>query len=508
MTNAVSTLITRMQKVLAYPRVARVLTIFTSAFCLLAAAALLRSAWSAFTWGKFDLFDYGIYTNMIWNSGRGQLFRFLMDQSYLRIHLSFTLALLGPLFRVWDHPFLLSFLQWLMLVGGSVMICLAGRRHGLPATAIAAMVLLYLAYPFTQTVILCEFHGVGLYLLLLPWLYYCLSLDKCEWAWLPLALTLGVREDAFLALLPMLAYFAVKRRSRMIGAMLAAAVLYALISLFWLYPLINGKSLFAVRAGYMPRSTFAAIFTGKALTRRLRALLCVLIPTVFLLRRGWVPMLCFVSLPLVAALAASSRFQYELKMHYPAAVMVCLALGVLEALTLAHRKSREDAPAAVHLHAAYLVAVALAMHLWRGYLPLGGRHKAEYAGPKGSARAKLDAAAHIPKEGVLVCDNRLTVFCANRSDIDVWKPRYTLPAHRQYEPDVALLKFSDLRGRKADTFLPLLTNGLYGVIYTNESYLVLQRGAPTVLHNTAPFATVPAGDTNGPSPRSNPTRNR
>ena len=93
----------------------RALTAAAAALCAAAAAALLYSAYCAFSWGKFPLYDYVIYTNMLWNSGHGRLFRMLVDQSYLRVHLSFTLALIGPLFRIWDHPFLPALVQWLAL---------------------------------------------------------------------------------------------------------------------------------------------------------------------------------------------------------------------------------------------------------------------------------------------------------------------------------------------------------------------------------------------------------
>ena len=473
MSNDSVTFLQRAAAALTSPRVVRAHIAATSALCILAAATLLRSAYSGFAWGKFDLFDYGIYTNMVWNCGRGQLFRFLMDQSYLRVHLSFTLALLGPLFYIWDHPFLLSLLQWLMLLGGGTIAWMAGRRHGLPMPASLAVACFLLLYPFTQTVILCEFHGVGLYLLLLPWLYYCLS-TKSNWAWLPLALTVGVREDAFLAILPVLAYFTVKHRSKAIGLMLAAAILYGLLAVYWIYPAINGQSLFAARAGYLPRSGPAAIFEGKALSRRARALSCVFIPALLLMRRGWLPILTFVSVPLAAAIAASSRFQYELKMHYPAGVMACLALGVLEAFILSHKRNRTS-PAITHAHAACLVLITLAMHGWRGYLPLGGKHKAEYSGPGGKAAAVLDACRHIPRQGLLMCSNRQAVFCANRADIDVWEPRYSLPKHAQREPDLALFRLKDIRSAKAAKWLPGLTNNTFDVIYTNESYAVFAK---------------------------------
>ena len=67
------------------------------------ACNLIYGAWCAFTWGKFTLFDYGVYTNMIWNSAHGAPFKVLIDRSYLGTHLSFSLAILGVFFWIFDH---------------------------------------------------------------------------------------------------------------------------------------------------------------------------------------------------------------------------------------------------------------------------------------------------------------------------------------------------------------------------------------------------------------------
>jgi len=391
--------------------------------------------------------------------------------------------------------------QWLMLIVGCGIICTAGRRHGLPPEAIAATALLYLVYPFTQTVILCEFHGVGLYLLLLPWVYYCLCF-RPRAAWLPAVLMLGVREDAFLVLLPILLYFAVTKRSREIGTMAAVALLYGVLAVTCIYPLINGTSLFTARAGHLPGAVIA-MPAGKALTRRLWALLVVALPTVFLLWRGWVPILAFVSLPLITAMAGSSRFQYGLKMHYPAAVMVCLVLAVVESLARSRKPEDTTTESKLRAHALFLVVITLGIHLWRGYLPFGPKHKEEYGGPNPRALAMLEATRHMPRAGLLMCSNRQAVFCANRADIDVWEPRYPLPDHTRREPDVALLKVSDLQKER---FLPMLTNQTFGITYTNRSYLVLQRNESQSLHRSAPSATVPTGDTHGQGRQSTPSR--
>ena len=161
----------------------RIFTIIIAALTLLCSLELLRASFAAYTWGKFTLFDYGVYSNMFWNSGRGDFFRMLLDRSYLKTHLSFTLALLGPLYRLWDHPFLLSLLQWIFLMGGAAVLGLSLRRR-VRGELIAALLFFTIAYPYSQSVLLSEFHGVSLYLLLVPLLYVCL-VHRRPWCGFP-----------------------------------------------------------------------------------------------------------------------------------------------------------------------------------------------------------------------------------------------------------------------------------------------------------------------------------
>ncbi len=86
-----------------------VYTLLISLFCILGIIIYIigfhHAGFCAFTWEKFSMFDYGVYMNMIWNSGTGDFFRCLIDRSYLVTHLSFTLALLGPFVHLTENPF-------------------------------------------------------------------------------------------------------------------------------------------------------------------------------------------------------------------------------------------------------------------------------------------------------------------------------------------------------------------------------------------------------------------
>jgi uncharacterized membrane protein len=453
--------------------VVRLLTAILTCLTILFVAGLLFSAYSAFSWRKFALLDYGIYTNMIWNCGHGNPFRVLMDGSYLRAHLSFTLALLGPLFRVWDHPFLLSFVQWCMQVAGALIVWRTARRRGVSPELAAAILLFYVGYPFTQTVLLCEFHGVSLYMVLIPWLYYCLCFRK-PFAWVPLLLVLGAREDAFLAVVPMLFYFALKDRCRLSLAMLLVSIGYAVLATTVLYEAINGVSLFRARGGWMPGSASQAVSGGSA-EGRLRALLWVVLPILPFMRRGRISIPALVTVPLAAAMLSRSSYQHSLRVHYPAAVMACMVVAMVEAAAPPRRAAQSAHGRRAFVMAVYLLVVTLVSHRDRGFLPWGGMNELAYSRWNPAASAAVRAARSVPPDGALICEDRMTPFCANRSKMITWK-RYRPKRHRY---DFIFMRMPEFfRGRRAEHRQRLMS-GEFGVRYFDGVYVVLERGAGT-----------------------------
>lgn len=254
---------------------------------LITATALLYcySAFCAYTNFKFTLIDYGRYVNTIWNCAHGHPFRLLTELSYLNTHLSFSLYLLAPVFWLWDDPFALWIGGWFYVLIGCGIMTRAMLRAGVPAVLAAAFLLCYLLNPFTQTVLLAEFHGVNLYLLLFPWLYYCLCFQR-RLAWLPLLLVWGVREEAAFLAVPMLLYFAFRDHWRTGHILAACSGLYGLLACTALFQWINGFSL------ARPRPDVASLSMGRQLAclgqpERLLPMLRLLTPTLVFLDRAW-----------------------------------------------------------------------------------------------------------------------------------------------------------------------------------------------------------------------------
>ena len=306
-----------------------ILTAGLAGLAALTACGLLHAAVCAFSWQNFHFLDYGGYTNMLWNTAHARPFLVLVDRSYLEAHLSFTLALLAPLYRAWDHPLLLVAVQWLLIVGGTAWVVRTALQHGLSRLTVAVTAVFMLGYPFAQGTMLSEFHGTSLLFLLLPWLYDRLTRQPAS-AWLPLLLLLGVREDSFLVVLPILVLFAFKQRSLLVWLFAAGALVYGVTAIFFIYPAINGMSLLDFRANWLP--TLAGgdgIGWTIGARERLPALAWTLLPLLPALWRDWKTALAFVALPLGIAMLSTSSYQHALRVHYATPVLVCIVLALL-----------------------------------------------------------------------------------------------------------------------------------------------------------------------------------
>lgn len=431
------------------------------------AGLILHGAYAAFTWKKFQMSDYGLYTNMIWNCGHGRMFRFLVDGSYMQTHLSFTLALLGPLFWVWDHPFLLSAAQWLLAVGGLLVLARTAARLGLSAALPAALALALVCSPLFQSILLCEFHGVALLLFLVPWLHYELQFRK-RWVWLPLVLILGLREDAFLAVLPLLAYFAVRDRWRWGWILAGASLAYGLLALQVLFPWLAGQTLIERRPFHLS-SILDNLANPDSLKLRGWALLWVALPVLPVIRWSR-PAWIFASVALAVAILSPFPAQHALRYQYSAAILACLSAGLVEAAARLQTRS----PRVQMAVAAGWLAVGAVSYFAGGYLPGGARADRVYRVQHLEGPRAVAAARQIPRAGVLMTESSLAGFCANRYDLLTWE-RW-VPARHVF--DLCFLRLPDLVGRHGGEYRSFLESGEFGTTYFDGTFIVLERGRP------------------------------
>jgi len=468
-----------MKRIDPYKPLSLALTALALVGAAFVAVHLLYSSYCSLTWFKYTLTDYGKYTNWMWNSGHLDWFRYLYDRSYLITHLSYTLAPLGLLFHVWDHPMLLALVQWSLILGGTAFLWRAGRRTRVQGDVIAACLFFFLGYRLTQAVQLSEFHGVCGYLIGIPWLYYTLRLNK-RWTWIPLVFVLGVREDAFILILPMLLYFAVKDRWWPGYVYLAAALAYGAFAIFWLYPAINGIDLLVRRQGFIDHDALIPHFDHAWWQARHLTIYWTLIPALlFMHRRGWA-VLIFPFSALMTALLSGFATQQTLGTHYGAGVIATLGPALIESasLRLPDRTSRPRRTAiAWTLRAAALMILTVVVHVQSGFIWGGGKNFEIYRHPSFEGQLALRAARHVPKQGVLMTEDRLCGFVANRADLlpeELYEERIPI--------DVVFTTLSSMRRPPASQYIDWMKDGAMGATYFDGYFLVLERGADTSLN--------------------------
>lgn len=439
------------------------------------AFAILYSSFCAFTNWKFGTSgDYIRYTNMIWNTGRGNWFQYAVGtQSYLWVHLSFTLGLLGPLFYIWDHPFLLAAVQWIAIATGAALLVLAGRKQKISPHLLGALAVFWFGYPFTQSVQLCEFHSTAGYMLFLPWIYYALIRNR-RTVWIPLVLLCGLREEAGLYAVPLLLLFAVRDRWHLGYLWAGACIAYATFATFWLFPALhpNNQDIFEARQEIFRGQWHDYLENWKP---RAFAIFWALLPSLSALGRPIHPFVALIPLPMIANLASHWPWQYALKIHYPANVMASVAIALADAWAQGRSTAKTHAG---WIRALALIAITLVAHYARGFT-FGSKpvpfNPYTSINPDGLDALRI-AQRFLPKEGVLTAHRELLSMAANRRDA-VYMNLVT-PSQTPFDLNVVFARTRHL----PEEYKQLVRSGAWGVRYADGRFCILQPGIPTALN--------------------------
>lgn len=447
-------------------------TVLLSVIALATALQLIYGAWCAMTWFKHGMADYGNYVNMIWNTGHGHPFKLRVDGSYLSYHLSFTLGALGLFYHLWNHAFLLALLQGLMVLGGALLLVRAALRQNLDPAVAAALAVFFIGYPFTQRLMLSDFHGVAAYYVLFPWLYYAACFHK-KAAWLPWLLILGVREDAFIFALPALAYLSARDRWRGGWYLCLGGVLYGILALTVLYPWLGQAELAAQRSAFSPQQLVLNWQHDPAQKwRYIQAFIWTALPLLTCIRLSAWPALIFPLTAYASTLVSGSYFQVEMRQHYGGPTLVCLAVGLLEAWAQARHRRGPALAQSLRWRSVALVLIVLLAHARHGLIWGGGKESSCYMQPHPEGRAAFWASRFVPPEGTLVVDHELGGFFSHRSDIQVWH-RWD-PEHARR--DLVFGRITRLDQWAGGAVTREYAQGWYGARYFDGTFVLLEQG--------------------------------
>lgn len=410
----------------------RLYILMTTIFSITFLFMLIYGNLCAFTWGRYMYKDYGKYLNLLWNTVHGRFLRHSVNESFLSSHLGFTIALFSPFFLIWDHPFLLSILQWTILVFGVFVIWRCMVFLGLDPLFRSSIIFFYISNPFTQSVLLCEPHTVGLYLLFFPILYYFL-LKYRNYIWLPFILFLGIREEAGLLVIPMFLYFAIKEKWKAGFLYSSIALVYVIIAVKFGLPQLGGVLLETRRGLSLNPMFYLKGISLKGFLMKMRPIKWIFLaflPIYF--SNGAIPILIIPLTALVWNIFSPYRDVYQFKYHYPAGFIVVLVIGAIEAV---RQMGRLRGPYKWVI-SIFLFIFTIFWHYNNGFLKYSKGYNRFYGTIHPRGLKIIEIVKHIPKEGILLCDNVLGGFCANRRDIIT--PDYL--GRDNYRPDIIFTK--------------------------------------------------------------------
>lgn len=430
--------------------------------------------------------DYGVYTNTLYNLAHGNGFKFLIEHSYLKTHLSFSLILLVPLFWIISHPLLLVFVQWLFLTGGCAILHRIMQKVSTPPLLRAAILFFVCAYPMTQSVMLSEFHGVSAYYLLLPWLLHEILFRK-RLAIIPLVCILGLREEAGIVVLPILLYAAFANKWRAGFIMAGASMLYVVLAVTVIYPLINGTSLFEVRAVEASAAGITSAMDAHGILSRAQALTWVVLPILpfaFLCGRQSLAIAIFPIAALTIAMFSGMYRQHALMFHYPAPVIAAMACGMALA-----SGSRTIRPKLLLPSIVSLTLITLTAHGLNGFFMGSQSAHPVYSELDPRMKPLIRLVQSVPKEGILVTHRKIAPYFSMREDIMVWH-YFDTQAH---DPDIVVCDLIELQQDDLKWLRSAMLEGEYGVSAVCPPYLLIERGAKSIgdfIRNPILFASL------------------
>ncbi|QCU78299.1 DUF2079 domain-containing protein [Citricoccus sp. SGAir0253] len=133
-----------------------------------------------------------------------------VDFNILGDHFHPVLALLAPLYWIWDDPRMLNFAMTALLVSTAVPVYLFARRRFRHATALVGAAALLLWWPF-QAMVNWDFHEIAFGVPVLAWVAWAVDGRRYWLATGLAAILLAVREDMGITLLAVALLLALKR---------------------------------------------------------------------------------------------------------------------------------------------------------------------------------------------------------------------------------------------------------------------------------------------------------
>jgi uncharacterized membrane protein len=346
----------------------------------------------------------------------------VMGRNLFGDHTSFVLYLFAPFYRLFPEPQGLLVLQTLLIAAASVPIYILARKY-LKSTLLAtALVAAYLLNPLIQQGNLDQFHPECFQVLFITLGIYAAIERKNRMLIVMVVLSLLVKEDAALLVIP-LGLWVATRRSRRLGlSIVAGSAVYAMIANWLIIPSILGAT--SIYAGRIPFGGFGGMlstllrhpgqFYSYVRSQDRPFYLWQLASTAgfaFLFS----PEIAFIGLLVVAENTISDDgYMHQILYQYSMALAPVLVLGVLYAVAQQSRVWRRNAVTALAL-----VGAIWTCTLW-GYAPFSSNRVFTYTVASTSIQPLASLESEIPSDAVVAAWYPLVAHLDARTQIYVW----------------------------------------------------------------------------------------
>jgi uncharacterized membrane protein len=350
-----------------------------------------------------------------------------MGRNLFGDHASLILLPLVPIYRLFPSAGTLFFIQSLAIGLGALPVFLAARRRlaseGM-AVALAACFLLHPAVGWTNRE---NFHPDCFVAVFVGMAIYGALERKWRLYWVFVALTILVKEDVSLVLLPLGVWVAMRRDRRIGLATIAATVGATLLGMFLIMrsligvPTRNGWRIPFGGPGGLMREAIERpgnVIDHFRSDQRPFYVWQMTFPMAFVFARR--PGIAAISVLVIGTnMLSTFWYQYHLEYHYSLIAVPALVIGTVHALELVSRQWRRR-----------LVGVVFITSLWSclmwGVVPLGsiltpgaadpiGRNEPSYWPPSHPvALAARDIIAHVPAGASIATYHALAPHLANR----------------------------------------------------------------------------------------------
>jgi uncharacterized membrane protein len=429
-------------------------------------------------------FDLGIFAQGTWLLSQfKEPFVTLRGLTLFADHSSYILVLVAPIYALVPSAGTLIVLT-VVALGLSAPIAFAlARRAGAGPYLSSITAALVLLSPAVQWQIHAAFHPEIFAVPLCLGAIALVQRDRNGWAIAAIALSLTVKEDVGLLVVPLglaVAFIMGKRRVGFIFAVLGA--LAFLLNFFVLLPAWSptGELLYSARYGYLGDSPLGIVWglmtspsvwwdTIASWDRIRYVAALVLAMPLCLLAWRWL----FVGIPVLAANVLSLHwYQYRVQSHYTAYLIVVVVLAAAYGAARFERfgpiRFRRTIIATLLVVPVLVWAIAGPISVWA---------------PAHEDSARIVAMLeYIPSEGSVSATTTFTPQLANRERVFVFPNPWIAEnygARNTVPPDPSTIEWvairTDVEVDWQDLVDELVTNGEYSIVYEDPPFLLLHR---------------------------------